>query len=353
MKAKWFSMRLHGPYFVTLCCNLYTLYPALATVTWYGDFSTNTVGTPPNLRQYPTLQCGGTGGTSGTCPFLNDGVSSTHGPQPTSGTQAPLTGCPAGSSTCRLYFVPSATMPPPPGVTTPVLQVRLGPNDFTNGGKRNELVGVTEAGGKSEYQPGDDRYFAWYTHFPSDFPPPESTPSWRLFGQFHQDGNCGSPPQEIALVKDTPTTYRRQLTARTVYNDPNSERVLWTAPPGFGFWHYYVLHVYFDPQNVCTNGSPCNWDSPNGGAIEFWVDGFWQGSWAMITLYNWPPQQACPDDPPHPPGPMNSYLKQGLYRDQFVTSDADRVFHCCMKAATTCLDVLNSNSCARTPTGFR
>jgi hypothetical protein len=150
-----------------------------------------------------------------------------------------------------------------------------------------------------------------------------------------RDGNCGGPAQEIALLKDTPTPYRRQLTARTIYNDWNSERALWTAPPDFGFWHYYVLHVYFDHQNVCNNGNPCNWDSPNGGAIEFWVDGVWQGYWAMITLYMWPDRSACVDDDPYyprPVGPMNSYLKHGLYRDFYLTSDNDRVFHCCYES---------------------
>lgn len=145
-------IRPHGHYyFVTLCCTLFTLYPALATVTWYGDFQTGTGGTPPNLLQYPTLQCGGTGYNNQpdppwTCPTLNDGRAF-NGPQSTNGIQAPLPGCPGGNaSTCRLFFVPSAMTLPPPGVTTPVLQVRLGPNDFSNNGRRNELVGVKEQG---------------------------------------------------------------------------------------------------------------------------------------------------------------------------------------------------------------
>jgi hypothetical protein len=351
--------------FIGILC-IVAFYPAAASVTWYGDFSTNTggAGTTPNLRQYPNLQCGGTGGDGGTCPYLNDGMNSTHGEQQTSGIQAPLTGCPAGvglggANSCRLFFVNDP--PPPPGVLTPVLQVRLGPNDLTNSGKRNELVYVKEpiAGGnfKTEYGPGDERYFAWYTQFPSDFPAPESTPSWRNFGQFHGDGNCGGPVLDMALIKDgSGTGYLRRLTARTCYNHFDSERYLWTAPPDFGNWHYYVLHVYFSqtPCNNGFNGSPCNWDSPNGGVIELWVDNVNQVSWAGTTVYTWPSAPACDDDRiyyPHPVEPMNNYLKQGLYRDFYLTTDADRVFHAGMKAATSCLDVLPANSCATHGTG--
>jgi hypothetical protein len=358
MKPKRFSMRLHSHYcFVTFCCNLYTLYPALATVTWYGDFSTNTGATVPNLLQYPTLQCGGTGYNNQqnppwSCPTLNDGRAF-NGPQSTSGIQAPLLGCPQGdASTCRLFFVQNVAAPPAANCP-PLLQVRLDPNDFSNAGHRNELVGVKEQNGfKTEYVPGDDRYFAWYTQFPADFPPPDPNwPSWRNFGQFHGDGNCGGPPQDMAIVKPTPTstTYETRLTARTVYNDFSSEVVLWRGPPDFGNWHNYVLHVYFS-QTPCNNGSPCNWDNPNGGAIELWRDGVYQGGWAMTTLYTWPPDcTGCTADCDiqHPGQPMNSYLKQGLYRDEHLTSTGDRVFHCGMKAATTCLDVLGS--CARTP----
>src|SRR5262249_22747829 len=123
----------------------------------------------------------------------------------------------------------------------------------------------------------------------------------------------------------------------------------------FGQWHYYVLHIYFS-QTACNNGSPCNWDSPNGGAVELWRDGVYQGSWAITTIYTWPPdcRNCDPYDCPRYPGvagqPMNSYLKQGLYRHDSLTATTDRVFDCCMKAATTCLDVLSSSSCSRSLT---
>jgi hypothetical protein len=241
---------------------------------------------------------------------------------------------------------------PPQQAGLPVLQVKVSQGDFTNHGRRNELVGVNENNGtKTMYTEGDDRYFAWYWYIPNDnrFPivPPVGTPAWHVFFQFHEQGNCGccDPVMPFALNKNpTGSAYNITFNYKDYYDVSGDAIRLWTSPdlgsPQFpvGVWHYFVLHIYFS-QTACSNGTPCTWFAPNGGVYELWVDRQYMGSWARKTLYTWPPSPLCPDDNGFPTsGPMPNYLKTGIYRDLNITYD-ETWFLNGLIVGTTCADV--------------
>jgi MYXO-CTERM domain-containing protein len=154
------------------------------------------------------------------------------------------------------------------------LRVELHQGDVSNSGTRNEL-GLETA----QYQEveGNDRWYAWSTLFPSDYP---SNNTWQVFTQWHHSGCCGSPPLEFDVIGEH------------IQMAHNGDTVLWTAPLQRGVWHDFMVHVYW---------------SSGSGYVELWYDG--QPALAKTpvqTLY---------------PGNYN-YLKQGLYRDAAVTDVA-------------------------------
>ena len=171
------------------------------------------------------------------------------------------------------------------------LRVELHQGDVSSSGTRNEVVLSDPAHFESE---GNDRWYAWSTLFPADYP---SNDTWQVFTQWHHTGCCGSPPVEFSVIGE-----HIQL------EHDGSAEVLWTAPLVRGVWHDFVVHVF--------------WSSTDG-YVELYYDGAKVlGKTSVQTLY--PGEQA--------------YLKQGLYWNAAITS-VGVLYHDGMVTGTTLADV--------------
>lgn len=150
------------------------------------------------------------------------------------------------------------------------LRVELHQGQVSSSGTRNELelgsLPLTE---------GDERWIAWSTLFPTDFP---SNNTWQVFTQWHHSGCCGSPPLEMNVVgEQIGMTHAGSLT-------------LWTTPLVRGVWHDFVVHVKF---------------SSTSGFVELWYDGKKALDQTAVQTLN--------------PGEFD-YMKQGLYWNASITS---------------------------------
>lgn len=183
-------------------------------------------------------------------------------------------------------------------VTSPVrqgkyaLRVEVRNGDFVSSGNRAELVRTVRE------KEGDDRYYAWSTMWPMDYP---SVATWQLFTQWHHDGSSGSPPFEMYVNGET--MHLRVMASTT----------LWTAPLSRGKWHDFILHVKWS-------------SSASVGFVELWYDG------ALVlprkstaTMY---------------PG-QDNYLKMGLYRNSTIMP-VGVLFHDGMTMATSLDDVMGT-----------
>jgi MYXO-CTERM domain-containing protein len=171
------------------------------------------------------------------------------------------------------------------------LRVELHQGDVSSSGTRNEVVLSDPAHFESE---GNDRWYAWSTLFPADYP---SNDTWQVFTQWHHTGCCGSPPVEFSVIGE-----HIQL------GHDGSAEVLWTAPLVRGVWHDFVVHVF--------------WSSTDG-YVELYYDGAKVlGKTSVQTLY--PGEQA--------------YLKQGLYWNAAITS-VGVLYHDGMVMGTSLADV--------------
>lgn len=180
-------------------------------------------------------------------------------------------------------------------VTSPVrqgkyaLRVEVRPGDFVSSGNRAELVRTVRE------KEGDDRYYAWSTMWPSDYP---SNKTWQLFTQWHHSGSTGSPPFEM------------YVNGETMYLRVMASTVLWSAPLERGKWHDFILHVKWS-------------SSASIGFVEAWYDGALVIPKKMTaTMY----------------AGQENYLKQGLYRDRAITQ-VGVIFHDGMTMATSLEDV--------------
>jgi len=168
------------------------------------------------------------------------------------------------------------------------LRVELHQGDVAFSGTRNEVSM------EGDYNvEGDDRWYAWSTMFPADFPAPNT---WQVFTQWHHTGCCGSPPLEF------------DVEGATLQINHNGDTTLWSAPLVRGVWHDFVIHVYFSATN---------------GYIEFWYDGVQALAKTPVATLN--------------PG-ESGYLKQGLYRDASIAPVAV-LYHDGMVVGTTLADV--------------
>jgi hypothetical protein len=168
------------------------------------------------------------------------------------------------------------------------LRVELHQGDVAFGGTRNEVSNE----GRPEVE-GNDRWYAWSTLFPADFPAPQT---WQVFTQWHHSGCCGSPPLEFSVLGET---------IRVTHQ---GEQIFWSTPLVRGAWHDFVIHVYF---------------SSSAGYIELWYDGHRALDKTAVQTLN--------------PGETD-YLKQGLYRDASI-SPVGVVYHDGMIEGTSLADV--------------
>ena len=171
------------------------------------------------------------------------------------------------------------------------LRAELHQGDVSSSGTRNELTLTSSQFSEVE---GNDKWYAWSTLFPLDFPAPDT---WQVFTQWHHSGCCGSPPVEFSV---------RGETIQLVHD--GGSNILWNAPLVRGVWHDFAVHVY--------------WSSSNG-YVELYYDGQKVlDRTAVQTLY---------------PGEY-AYLKQGLYRDASI-APVGVVYHDGMTMGTTLADV--------------
>ena len=185
----------------------------------------------------------------------------------------------------RLTVVPSPTRQ-----GKYALRVELHQGDVSSSGTRNELV--LSASQLTEVE-GNDRWYAWSTLFPSDFPAPAT---WQVFTQWHHSGCCGSPPVEFDVLGET------------IQLAHDGSTILWSTPLVRNAWHDFVLHVYW---------------SATGGYVELYYDGKKVLDRTSVqTLY---------------PGEY-AYMKQGLYRNASI-SPVGVVFHDGMTMGTSLADV--------------
>ncbi|HTO96061.1 MAG TPA: polysaccharide lyase, partial [Myxococcales bacterium] len=171
------------------------------------------------------------------------------------------------------------------------LRAELHQGDVASNGTRNELR--LSDSGFNEVE-GNERWYAWSTLFPSDFPAP--TGAWQVFTQWHHSGCCGSPPVELDVEGET-----IQLA--------HDGATVWSAPLVRGVWHDFVMHVL--------------WSSSGSGFVELYYDGTKVlDHTAMQTLHSG----------------EYAYLKQGLYRDASI-SPVGVVYHDGMVMGTSLADV--------------
>lgn len=150
--------------------------------------------------------------------------------------------------------------------------VRPGDNPIHSSGNRNELVNP------EQQREGTDAYFRWSTMWPEDYP---SHPQWQVFTQFHQvEDCCGSPPIQFIIRGD-----------EISFTASQQQTLLWSAPLVRGKWHDFILRIKFS-------------DNSEQGFVELWYDGE-----KVVNRY-------------HTSTRANSYLKQGLYRSNEITSVA-------------------------------
>lgn len=79
-------------------------------------------------------------------------------------------------------------------------------------------------------------------------------------------------------------------------NDPSCINLtIWTAGSEVvkGHWYDVVLHVRWDTAPCSAN---CNWDNPDGGAVELWINGQDVVHAARPTIARWPAQPICDKD---------------------------------------------------------
>jgi len=180
-------------------------------------------------------------------------------------------------------------------VTSPVhhgayaLRAQVDQGDLVYGGCRAELFAHTE-------REGSERYYAWSTLFPSNYP---VSSAWQVFTQWHHSGSDGSPPLSFDAESE-------QL--RLISNGANT---LWSAPLVRGVWHDFVFHVKFSSD-------------PKAGFVEVWLDGARVlARTAVSTIY----------------AGQTVYLKQGLYRSQSIGGN-QVVYHSGMIEGETLADVV-------------
>ncbi len=169
------------------------------------------------------------------------------------------------------------------------MRVQVDSGDLVNGGCRAEAFAHTET-------EGSERYYAWSTLFPSDYP---VSSLWQVFTQWHHGGSTGSPPlsfdaesEQIKLIANGVTT-------------------LWSTPLLRGVWRDFVFHVKFS-----ANASL--------GFVEVWLDGVQVlAKTSLATLY---------------PG-QTVYLKQGYYRSPSISGN-QVLYHSGMIEGENLLDVL-------------
>ncbi len=157
-------------------------------------------------------------------------------------------------------------------VTSPVrkgkyaMRVEVRQGDLVFSGTRAEADGFTEV-------EGNERYYAWSTFFPSDYP---NSTEWQVFTQWHHSGLDGSPPLEFDADSE-------QIKLATL-----GDKVVWSTPLVRNVWHDFVFHVKFS-----ANASV--------GFVEIWLDGAKVlNKFSMATLY----------------AGQTVYFKQGYYRSQ-------------------------------------
>ena len=170
------------------------------------------------------------------------------------------------------------------------LRVELHQGDVASSGTRNEVVLSSSQFDEVE---GNDRWYAWSTLFPADFPAPAT---WQVFTQWHHSGCCGSPPVEFDVMGET------------IQLAHDGSTILWSAPLVRGVWHDFAVHVY--------------WSSSNG-YVELYYDG-------QKVLDRTPVQTLYPG--------QFAYLKQGLYRNASI-APVGVVYHDGMVMGTTLADV--------------
>jgi Polysaccharide lyase len=170
------------------------------------------------------------------------------------------------------------------------LRVELHQGDISSSGTRNEVENSSSQGNEVE---GNDKWYAWSTMFPSDFPAPNT---WQVFTQWHHSGCCGSPPVEFDVYGETIQLAHQGGT------------ILWNTPLVRGLWHDFVVHVHW---------------SSSDGFVDLYYDGTKVLDHKTVqTLY---------------PGEY-TYMKQGLYRDASISPVAV-VYHDGMVMGTSLADV--------------
>ena len=170
------------------------------------------------------------------------------------------------------------------------LRVELHQGDFSSSGTRNEVENSSSQWNEVE---GNDKWYAWSTMFPSDFPAPNT---WQVFTQWHHSGCCGSPPVEFDVYGETIQLAHKGST------------ILWNTPLVRGVWHDFVVHVHW---------------SSTSGFVDLYYDG-------TKVLDHMPVQTLNPGE--------YTYMKQGLYRDASISPVAV-VYHDGMVMGTSLADV--------------
>jgi hypothetical protein len=154
------------------------------------------------------------------------------------------------------------------------VEVRQGDDPINASGNRAKLLWM------SHEKEGDERWYAWSTLWPSDYP---SDPAWQLFVQWHHSGNNCSPPLAFHVAGETV-----MLGTGKYCNAGGS--VLWKTPLVRGAWHDFVFHA--------------KWSSdPKVGFVELWYDG-------AHVLPKTPAATLFPG--------MTNYLNVGLYRKDTI-----------------------------------
>ena len=170
------------------------------------------------------------------------------------------------------------------------LRVELHQGDFSSSGTRNEVENSSSQWNEVE---GNDKWYAWSTMFPSDFPAPNT---WQVFTQWHHSGCCGSPPAEFDVYGETIQLAHKGST------------ILWNTPLVRGVWHDFVVHVHW---------------SSTSGFVDLYYDGTKVLDHKTVQTLN--------------PGEY-TYMKQGLYRDASISQVAV-VYHDGMVMGTSLADV--------------
>jgi hypothetical protein len=251
-------------------------------------------------------------------------------------------------------------------------------------GPRNELFGVREGGIMKEYTDGDNRYYRWRIYVPPTFPdPPPNTAcidnnplnAFQIFLQFHDHAYAHHVPLSFGVNrteecgKNAGNKYRFLLAGDPDYGDATAdpedpERC--PAPGQGGYdsscvplwiwtdsseiikdkWYDIMLHVRWG-TSACT--SPCDWDHPNGGAVELWINGQqMMKPVARPTIVRWPQTLPFPEDQPYyKKGEiMVNHLKVGLYLDAAMRNFTSSIVVDDLRVGTNCASIW-SGGCPR------